>query len=346
MPLLSYNQCLDRLICPSPTPKCYFGSCSSCSGVEHFRDLLTELMEINNVQNITYKHWIFKPRCSLEKTIQETSEFIEDFCSGLKDLLPHAFIAKEQAAFLRNAKDSLQEGEFIVICDYAENYAFVVQDAAPGFHWNNNQATVYPVVVYFKNNTELVHKSMVIISDCLSHDAVSVYIYQNLIVKFINTLVNRPKKIIYMSDGAPQQYKNYKNFINLYYHEEDYGTCAEWHFFATAHGKGPCDGVGGTLKRMAALASLKLPSDQQLTTPQHLYDWASTHLPSIFIEFSPQDKYENTKQLLEKRFSQAKRIPNTQQNHAFIPRGNGKLEVKRYSSSQESQLCTILKTQK
>jgi hypothetical protein len=65
------------------------------------------------------------------------------------------------------------------------------------------------------------------------------------------------KKILYFSDGCAGQYKNCKNFINLCHHKEDFGIEAEWNFFATSHGKGPCDGVGGTVKRLAAKASLQ-----------------------------------------------------------------------------------------
>ena len=35
----------------------------------------------------------------------------------------------------------------------------------------------------------------------------------------------------------------------------DFGIPADWHFFATVHGKGPCDGVRGTLKRIIASQS-------------------------------------------------------------------------------------------
>ena len=42
-------------------------------------------------------------------------------------------------------------------------------------------------------------------------------------------------------------------------HEEDFGISAEWHFAASAHGKGACDGLGGTVKRLAARASLQKP---------------------------------------------------------------------------------------
>ena len=32
--------------------------------------------------------------------------------------------------------------------------------------------------------------------------------------------------------------------------EVDFGMPAEWHFFATSDGKGPCDGVGGTVSSL------------------------------------------------------------------------------------------------
>ena len=54
------------------------------------------------------------------------------------------------------------------------------------------------------------------------------------------------------------------SFINLHYHHKDFGVDAEWHCSATSHGKGACDGVGGTAKRLVAWASLQ---NQQIITP-------------------------------------------------------------------------------
>lgn len=39
------------------------------------------------------------------------------------------------------------------------------------------------------------------------------------------------------------------------FHMEDFKLPAEWHFFAIAHGKGPYDGLGGTVKHGVARAS-------------------------------------------------------------------------------------------
>ena len=71
------------------------------------------------------------------------------------------------------------------------------------------------------------------------------------------------KKLIYFSDGAASHYKNYKNFANLCNHKVDFGIDAEWHFFVTSHGKGPCDGLGGTVKRLAAKSSRQRPYNEQ-----------------------------------------------------------------------------------
>ena len=59
--------------------------------------------------------------------------------------------------------------------------------------------------------------------------------------------------MFYFYYGAAAQYKIRKNFINLCHHEIDFGIPAQWHFSATSHGKGDCDGLGGTVKRLAAL---------------------------------------------------------------------------------------------
>ena len=68
----------------------------------------------------------------------------------------------------------------MVTADFSENYSFVLQDAAQGFHWNNSQATLHPFVAYFLDSGEVRHLSYVIISDCLHHDTVAVYLFQKI----------------------------------------------------------------------------------------------------------------------------------------------------------------------
>jgi hypothetical protein len=130
----------------------------------------------------------------------------------------------------------------------------MVQDAAQGYHWDNSQATLHPFVAYYRDKDgKLCHSSMCVVSDCLPHSTIAVHRFQHEILQQVKQLCSSVRKIFYFSDGAASQDKNYKNFCNLVYHIDDFGIDAEWHFFATSHGKNACD----TMKREAAKASLQ-----------------------------------------------------------------------------------------
>ena len=92
------------------------------------------------------------------------------------------------------------------------------------------------------------------------------------------------KYVLYFSDGSAAQYKNRKNFVNLCFHKEDFGVQAEWHFYATSHGKGPCDGIGGTVKRLAAEASQQRAYHSQIMTPCQLFDWAVENIERVHFK--------------------------------------------------------------
>jgi hypothetical protein len=59
---------------------------------------------------------------------------------------------------------------------------------------------------------------------------------------------------------------------NITCHSENLRVPAKWHFFATSHGKSACDGVGGSLKGLAAKASLQRPYNYQTIIPHQLYE--------------------------------------------------------------------------
>ena len=85
---------------------------------------------------------------------------------------------------------------------------------------------------------------------------------------------------------------------------------AEWHFFATSHGKSPCDGIGGTTKRLAARASLQSAADNQILTSQDFFLWAQNHISGIqyFWLSSGEIQNRNANFELEKRYALGKTI--------------------------------------
>ena len=202
-------------------------------------------------------------------------------------------------------------------------------------------------VVYYRHSGEERHLSFVVISESL-HDTIAVFLFQKTLLSFLKeALPCTPEKIIYFSHGAASQYKNRKNFLNLCYHEKDFGIRAEWHFSATSHGKGACDGVGGTVKRLATKASLQKPFDEQIMTPLQLFEWASANITGTIFRFCSCSDYEQTKEMLEPRFTASRTIPGTRKLHCFIPCSMETVQVRTFSRSDISKLerVTIKKTE-
>ena len=329
--LPTYHHCLAKIICNPPHPRCYLGECDACPEIETLKEeLLTHFDEID-VDQIVYKQWVSTDRSTLETFCSPVEEFADTFCKKIELLRPHSFIATEQESFYASRKATLKMGEFLVTADFLENYSFVLQDAAQGFHWNNSQATLHPFVAYYQDSGEIHHVSYMVISDCLHHDTVAVHLFQRSFIAFLKELLParlHPKKIIYFSDGAAPQYKNRKNFLNLCHHKDDFGVKAEWHFSATSHGKGACDGLGGTVKRLAARASLQRPYNDQLMTPRQLFNWACSNIPAAYFGYCSNEDYAREQSSLEHRFQLSRTIPGTRKLHSFVPTSHSTVEVK------------------
>lgn len=105
-----------------------------------------------------------------------------------------------------------------------------------------------------------------------------------------------------------------------------------------AHGKGACYGVGGTLKRSAARASLQRPYNKQIVTPKQLYEWAVLNIPSVSFKYSTINDYLIEEQNTADRFQQSLTIVGTQKLHSFVPLTKSKIYTKVYPTSPISNV--------
>lgn len=333
----SYRDCFAKMTCNPPNINCFHKLCDVCPGHGKITEVMEKAFENNNISEISYNQWLNVDRCNLETLKKHTPEFIEELCDQLDILLRHDFVAKVQSAYFAHLKETLKPGEFLISLDFAENYSFVVQDEAQSYHWAKKYATVHPFVIYYRENGKLKHVSSVVISDCLEHNTVAVYTFQKKLIALLKSKFKTIKKIYYFSDGCAGQYKNKKNFINLCHHEKDFGIKAEWHFFATSHGKGACDGLGGLLKRWAAKASLQRPYDNQILDAISLFEWARENIKNVDFIFSSQEDHIQTAVFLETRFNLAKTVVGTQSFHAFIPKDESTIIVRNFSESSTEE---------
>ena len=112
-------------------------------------------------------------------------------------------------------------------------------------------------------------------------------------------------------------------------------------FFCHLSWKRACDGVGGSVKRLAARASLQRPYDQQITTPRQLFEWAVENIPAVVFKYCTLDDYKKEQVLLEERFQQSRTIPGTRKLDSFVPLTRSTPSTKVYSSSTTSKAESV-----
>ena len=100
------------------------------------------------------------------------------------------------------------------------------------------------------------------------------------------------------------------------------GLSCEWHFFATSHGIGACDGIGGTAKRATCHESLKRPLSDQILTAEAMLEFLSNKfvgvIQCIYVPVAEVTKVENDP---SGRFARAITVKGTWRFHRFSPVG-------------------------
>jgi hypothetical protein len=222
-PKVSYKDLMQKLVCSTSDRLCMLHRCPNCPGsealLEHLEGIL-EAVDVSLDDSVQYKQWVSTDRTNLQDFTSSFQDFLDTLTEKLDKLTSHHFIAKHQSSYLAQLKNDIHQNEAVVILDFAENYSFLIQDAAQGFHWENSQATLHPFVAYYKDDCEGTrHVSMCVISDHLQHSTSTVHCFQQEALSCLREICPSLSKVYYFSDGAASQYKNFKNFSNLVHHQ-------------------------------------------------------------------------------------------------------------------------------
>ena len=155
----------------------------------------------------------------------------------------HTYVKRVQAEEFRTERESVKSNtnKVVVQVDFAENYTTKLQNEIQSAYWACNQVTLFTVCVWEKGG---VH-SLVFVSDYLSHDKCAVNYFLQQILNWLDGNVGKFNEYVFFSDGAASQFKQRYLLCALTFLERN----ISWNFFASSHGKGPVDGVGGITKR-------------------------------------------------------------------------------------------------
>ena len=115
----------------------------------------------------------------------------------------------------------------------------------------------------------------------------------------------------------------------------DFSVVGTWTFFATSHGKSPCDGIGGTLKRLTSDESLRRDPDDAIITANMMADHCRKTFPTISICVITDEDLKASFDLISPRYAVTKTYVGTRSYHYFEHISDGKIGAKILSCDQQ-----------
>ncbi|KAL7296741.1 hypothetical protein TKK_0010152 [Trichogramma kaykai] len=310
---LNYRNLLVGAVCNVDNEDCMIKRCPNCpreSGVnEKFKAIVEELDIELKEGKIKYSKWIHQgSAAALEKFEEESDILISEVCEDISNLTKHHFVADSQKNYLNYCKKKLESD---TCCDTEET-------------------------------AELQNVNFCEISDTKDHFAYIVNAFTSELMAFIKREFSWAKNIIYFSDGAPTQYKYKNHLANIFFHEKDFGIAVKsYNFFATSHGKSPCDALGGTVKRMVMQHCIRFFPQDQITNAHEMYEYALENIENIRALWVPNEIVKRFEKKLKNRFASTKTFPDTKTNHSYIPCEEKSMKMKITSFLVEEKIIQL-----
>ena len=229
--------------------------CSACrDGI-----LLEKYFEdIDPQSTVKYYRWEksasegkFFRRVRVEMTLEEA---IASFRLIVPFFVKHQNVKRHQHHCYEQDKNNASSKRLVMQVDFAENYRCIEQREIQSAYWGQHQVTLFCSCIWNGSDGPI---NYVVLSDSNKHDKISALKYICLILDRVDMNDDETELVIW-SDGPCSQFKNRFVAKSLSLLAERYGLKkVEWAFFATAHGKGPVDGLGGSAKRLVRRAVMR-----------------------------------------------------------------------------------------
>jgi hypothetical protein len=312
----SPSDLLDMLLCSKNEFACSNNSCENC---HNFMDNFKELLKPCCIDEpVKYQRWEKNPENTYTELFtlrnKKMSDALSDFEESFKFFKLHKFIQNSQKEFLNQTKHKLNPTEAVLIVDYAEKYSTRLQNEVQTAFFGSRSLAVFTAHAKVGQNAEY---SFAIISDNTNQTKNEVFPSLKYIISKLKSMHPQLRHVTLFSDGSASQFKNRFQFKNLQHAFEDHQVTIELAFFATGHGKSPCDGIGAAVKR--AVRTRVLTGKFQVQCAADFVTCANSFPSRIHVSELTQTNIDSYSAILKTRWEDnpVKTIPGTQKMHSF-----------------------------
>lgn len=266
-------------------------------------------------------------RTRLETRTIEKSSFLDTFIKSLHSFQQHVDRVLKQYRAVRDLKEHLPELHVTIQMDFAENYTTTYSEEVQSAYYDRAQVTIHPMVVHYKKDDKLLHKSFLCVTDNRSHNSAAVLTFMKAVLPKVKLLVPGLKHVHYLTDSPTSQYRNRTMLYIVAHHADMFvGTKASWLYFESGHGKGPCDGAGGSAKRSADLA---VKRGNLVRSAQDFIDVGHNSASDMEYVFFQDDAIKTTQSELDALFISP--VPGIMSVHAVVPVSPSKIAIRETS---------------
>lgn len=256
------NSVISAVVCSPKNESCMMGRCRVCA---------KKILQFTYSSNFKIKFWkwknvkeervINKKKKVLSKTVKtketmDVKKMIATFNKELTIFKRHVFCQYHQAKELKKKMESLKERELLIRVDFSENYVCKYSTEIQSVHFgaSKRQICLNTGVFYAFEEGEVQARCFATVSDNIEHQAHAVWAHMTPILERAALQYPNTEQVHFFSDSPSSQYRNRTNMYLMKITVPKIMRNVKfmsWNFTAAGHGKGPMDGVGGALKRMA-----------------------------------------------------------------------------------------------
>ncbi|ESO98174.1 hypothetical protein LOTGIDRAFT_174307 [Lottia gigantea] len=319
IPLYSKEDFIAHCVCDINDEDCMRNGCERCSDGKLFKEIYENKAPADN--EFSWYQWEdtngFLQK--VKKSGNSTDAF-EELAMQLPKFNWHLFIKEKQSS-------SYQHMKYYLLKTHLKNVSF---------KWTSLKTSLVSGRMKFSQpigssdrNKKL---SYVIISDFLSHEKTAVAAFTSTILDIITDKFPTVRTVDVWTDGPSSQYKNKYIFALLPRLQDLHAVRIRWNYFATSHGKGPNDGIGGNAKRIVhrlIMSRSAVVSDSQ----SFANALRSSGTPINVVKLTEDDIKEKCKMLdVETLWSGLQTFPGTISTHCAQSVGNGMVQLKFFTT--------------
>jgi hypothetical protein len=243
----------------------------------------------------------------------------------------HVFVKRQQSDYFEFIKESANDGTVVCQVDYSENFTLQNQNQIQSAHWSKKQISIFTAYVWMGGSGGDGY-SFGLVSNSTKHSKFTVITCLEIIVQEMISIMPDVTEIIFFSDGAASQFKNRYVIQHLTTMMDKINIDFSWNYFASSHGKGVVDSIGGTLKR---LVWMEILAGVHCSSAQDFVDICRQKTKTIIVGLVQQAQFDVTLITLEKTFEKLAAVPDIQQQHYINVLHKDVIEYALYATRKE-----------